>query len=396
MALNLIERFVSATEGSNSPVRFRRWAGLALVSTLMSRRCWTDTIGVPLYGNLFIVLVGTPGSGKGEAIEAARLCVKPWKGTVFSSPNLITPESFAKELGIAFPDVTYMPDDDKHSYGIYAEELGVFLKEPDVPFMQALAGLWACQAPDWEKSTKTQGCDHAFDPYVTMLAGAQPGWFARVLDRAILEMGLPGRIHFVLSRETLRVRPFHGIDRTKEINDFIPALQTVLKAEGFFPFTGEAREAYLHWWDAECPGPKGPIEWNGPLAHYASRRAQHAAKLAFVHAVATHPGRNAIEPEDVTAGIGYLWDAEADLDDVMGMISANSFRGREQEVLGWVAAQAPLMITEAALRAKLAEQIPSNNIEQVLKELVFSGRLEVAENRLPPNRKFIIGPEYKQ
>jgi hypothetical protein len=292
----------------------------------------------------------------------------------------------------------YMPDQEfgNHSYGVFAEEIGAFLQEPDIPFMQALAGLWACQSPDWEKNTKTQGVDRVFDPYVTMLAGAQPGWFARVLDRAVLEMGLPGRMHYIYQRDVQRVRPFHGIDRTAQLHDFMPSLEPVLRCEGQWNFTEGARNDYLRWWDAECPGPRGPCVWDGPTAYYASRRPQHAAKLSFVHAVATHPGRACIEPEDVAMGLDLLWDAEADLGDVMGMISGNSFRGREQEVLGWVAAQAPLMVSEAAVRAKLAEQIPSNNIEQVLKELIYSGRLGVAENRLAPNRKFVIGQEYRQ
>lgn len=401
--MGLIQRFVEATDGFPSPVLYRKWAGLAVVSSLLSRRVWTDTIGgSPLYGNLFIVLVGGPATGKSVSIERARSVLKPYDTSVALGPNSITPEAFIRRLAQTFIDPEWKQETHANSYAILVGEIGTFLKEPNVPFMQGLADLWANQSPDWTNDTKTKGTDYIYDPYVTLLAGAQPGWFAKVITRDVLRMGLPSRIHFVYSKEKPQIELFQRRNLEKQLANFSPELLPLREAKGYWPFTPAAQRLLKHWQSSGQPRDNQSLkEWPKILEDYCARRLEHAGRLALVVAASNHPGHGSIEESDLAEALSMLFEAEIDLPAVMDMISGNPFRAQEREVLSYVyqhfhSASPPLWVPEAMVRKKMNEQIPSNVINIILQELLHGGLLmtDPREPMPPPKRRFGPGPNY--
>lgn len=402
--MSLIDDFVKATASAACPENFRRWAGYAVVSTMMSRRVWTETItGVPLYGNIFAVFVGGPGSGKTFAIEYAKQVVRPFTNNVSVSPNDVTYAAMCQQLGDVFMDpelqqVKYGRADDM-SYMICAEEVASLLPEPDLRMMQTMASMWSCLSDDWSKGTKGNGSDNVFAPYVTMLAGAQPAWFQQVLGASGLELGLPSRIMFIYYPDELEIEYFstkHNI--RDQLDAFRPKVEPILKCRGMFRFSQEAKDRFVSWNNDGRPDQQGQLRlWTGVLADYKRRRAQHLAKLALVNAVARHPTHYIIEADDLDVAFTDLWAVEDDLPAVMDLVSGNPFRSRERAVLAFVdsfcnRADPPLMIPEAIVRKKLAEQIPTHMVDVVLRELLATKQLRVAEEHAgTPNRKFLPG-----
>lgn len=68
---DLIESWIAYMDGLPTNKLFAEWAAVFLVSAALTRRVWVRTSeGMPpTYPNLYVALVGPPGSGKDIAIN---------------------------------------------------------------------------------------------------------------------------------------------------------------------------------------------------------------------------------------------------------------------------------------------------------------------------------------
>ena len=69
---NWVEAFEDLTAFTGSPLRFRRWAGIACIAGALERRVWVHTKGSDLYPNIYTFLVGPPGVGKSAVLKTVR------------------------------------------------------------------------------------------------------------------------------------------------------------------------------------------------------------------------------------------------------------------------------------------------------------------------------------
>lgn len=65
------ETYVQAAGQTLVPPVFHRWAAISLVAAALGNRVWVDKLNRPLYPNLYVMLVGPSGCGKGVAIDFA-------------------------------------------------------------------------------------------------------------------------------------------------------------------------------------------------------------------------------------------------------------------------------------------------------------------------------------
>ncbi len=128
---DFIEDFVEATDNGLSPERFRRWAALSIVSVLLDRRVWTSTLGgVPIYPNLFIMLVAKPGVGKSTAIAPARTLLET-QPHVRIAPSSVTYEAFIKLLSERGEVLEDGLPKMRATAALLLSEWGTFLRRPD-------------------------------------------------------------------------------------------------------------------------------------------------------------------------------------------------------------------------------------------------------------------------
>ena len=73
---NWIESYEEYTEILPSPALFRKWVAIFFVAAAMERRVWVRTMGSALYPNLYVLLVGPPGIGKGVAMHPAEAMMR--------------------------------------------------------------------------------------------------------------------------------------------------------------------------------------------------------------------------------------------------------------------------------------------------------------------------------
>ena len=57
------------TDNLDAPLLFRRWTAISVLGAVMEQRVWLTTSS-PIYPNLYVILIGHPGTGKTRAIRA--------------------------------------------------------------------------------------------------------------------------------------------------------------------------------------------------------------------------------------------------------------------------------------------------------------------------------------
>src|SRR5690606_13015295 len=75
-----------------------KWAGLSLLSSLCSRRVWTDMAIYPVYANMYVLLVGSPGSKKSTGMKFAEKIVEKLKDIPYA-PASVTKEALTAQMG---------------------------------------------------------------------------------------------------------------------------------------------------------------------------------------------------------------------------------------------------------------------------------------------------------
>lgn len=67
--MTFLDRYIQTAGVTFTPPAFHRWACLALVAAALADRVWLEKLKKHVYPNLYVMLVGPSGCGKGEALD---------------------------------------------------------------------------------------------------------------------------------------------------------------------------------------------------------------------------------------------------------------------------------------------------------------------------------------
>ena len=63
-----LDSFMEYCDGMESPKEWLLWSGISTLSATIKRNCYIWYRGIKFFPNQYVILVGPPGIGKGEAI----------------------------------------------------------------------------------------------------------------------------------------------------------------------------------------------------------------------------------------------------------------------------------------------------------------------------------------
>jgi len=271
-----------------------------------------------------------------------------------------------------------------HSTLVASSELGNLLTDSDPAFMNILNELYDC-ADVFTKETKTSGNDLITNAHMTMIAGTQPNYLAKIIPEEAFGMGFASRLLFIYAAEPVKIKlnllgaeaKIRGSDELKQ--SLIRDMQAMLGLYGACTWTKEAAEAMEAWFEEGLE----PAPQHNRLAHYNTRRLIHALKLCIIGAV-DRGDKLEITLRDFQWAKATLLEAEAVMPEAFKEMAASGDSSVMEDVYAFVLAlhgQHKRPIPEHMLVNLLRKRLPVNKVVPVLETMITSNMLKAAGNR---------------
>lgn len=219
----------------------------------LERKVWMrDKNGRVTYPNLFVLLVGPPGTGKSQAIGPAKeLLYSLGRKT---SGDFKIMEGIATQAGLCERMMQLSSDRTgvhySSMYYIGSEASDSALKNHADDFRSTACAMYDCE-PNYEKSLKSKHYNIA-NPVMNMIAGSTFDFLASIVDQNSVMGGLASRFTYVIDEKPLPddaglvgegKRVDHEL-RTRLEED----LHHIYKLYGQFQFSPDAISLYQEWY----------------------------------------------------------------------------------------------------------------------------------------------------
>lgn len=272
--------FVGLTE---APKIFHRWCAVSGVAALLGRQCYLPFGHWILYPNLYVMLMGSPGSRKSSSINITRGCLERQSYSRFSADKT-SKERFLVDLCLGYvseeedEEFLELPLDIVASRFIVADEFTDFVGKNNIEFVTMLGKLWDCP-PSYEHP-KIHGRSIVVpNPTVNILSGNTAQGFLLALPPEAIGQGFMSRL-ILVQGETTGVKitfPEAPSEATRNILDARVG-EIVSTVRGAISISSEAHtildRIYKEFVDLE----------DYRFKHYSTRRFTHLLKLSLCFA----------------------------------------------------------------------------------------------------------------
>jgi Protein of unknown function (DUF3987) len=332
---------------SEAPERFHFWVAASIIAGALRRRVYIDMEAFRWHPNLFVVLVGPPGTvKKSTTINVGARLLRDVPNINFGS-DVTTWEGFMEEVEQAIDMFAEGAPASKLSVDTSYEgtcaltqiisEWGTFLDPQNYNMINMLTELYDGKDIPLRKKTKTQGNNNINKPFINMIAGTTPSWMSDNFKGKFGGWGFSSRCIFLYSGEPERIIPYpdeewKGAYRTT-MNRFLHDLIEISEMAGSFTLTPEARD-YGRDWYATHMARKIELDrhphHNPWLSYYLARKFDHAHKLAMILA-ASRGNSLLITPDILRIACARTDEVELELTRIFGTSHQQTQRARLNE-----------------------------------------------------------------
>ena len=334
--LTFWEEYMSDTE---SPVEYNTWCGISALSASLKRNIWIQRPHFRIYPNIFLILVGPPGVGKGTAINP-QLEVFDETKLVNVMSDRITAEKVVERLSDGFGSgvkniggkIAIAPD---RTCVIAATELPLYLNS-SVWTMELMCDLWDNKPGGTSYSTKTKSSFAAKDTCVSLVGGCVPDYIRKLNREAMTAItgGFTSRCIFVFASEKSQLLAWPTVNghAGKLKADLINDLQHIGGLAGEVSFTPIARQM---WENHYLGSPKADPFESEVLANFKSRTMAHVFKTAMALAVA-EGDTLVINENHLRNAIGLINNVKKNMDIIFGAVGESNLAAAQDRVLRFV------------------------------------------------------------
>jgi Protein of unknown function (DUF3987) len=246
-----IQNYDTFTQDNEAPEMFHFWSAMSALSAIVSRRVGLSFDYFNIHPNLYIVLVGIPGSRKTTAMNIAKEFVYTIGDIPFSA-ECQTKQSICQDMALNCQKtysnekgeiVRYTP------YTIFSTELSHFLGHASAKEMiDFLTTIW--DAKFYDTKTKNKGNDLIMGPYLSMIACTTPDWIRSWMKEDVITGGFSRRAIFVYFTGKLKRIPSPKItpEMEKARDECIAWGKKLQNVSGYFTVTPEALKFYEEWY----------------------------------------------------------------------------------------------------------------------------------------------------
>jgi hypothetical protein len=298
---------------------------------MLQRRTWVFLKGQRCYPNTYVLLIGEPGIGKGNAMKFLAQWLKDMNQDHFKmAPDGLTQRAFYGILEAAKTTPGGI-DGEQHALTAFIEELGVFLKAGDTAFIYALCHIYDCPNR-FHYKTASAGENFMTNAAFTLLSACTPRALRDLFTDDVMELGISARTIIIYAdMSEIQEVPIFGKRDTHEKmeKDLRYDLDRIRDSiHGQYDFEDEAAEFLIDWKrSGMVPIPKDPR-----FNHYNSRRFVQIIKMCQILA-ASKRDESIILLEDIERAKGLLLEAETVMPGAIKSVGANPLLGQQQIII---------------------------------------------------------------
>jgi len=377
-----LDDYLKYTSNTEAPTVYHEWAGISVVAAVLQRKV-NFVINVdPIYPNMFIAIVGPPGTRKGAALRRAKQFID--KLGIYRCAESVTKEQLVIELAqtntggegpllsgtIPLSDLLEdgvgnlgkeISDSEYCALSLIASELATFLNRGDDLFFTMLTEWFDCEE-SWTYKTKNKGKYKLRNIWFNMLGAITPNLVANTLGATAFGSGLISRFVFVYADKKSKIifmdedsivggSTKKSVEDEELFNSLINRLSDIQSIKGRFLMDQDAYQEYVKWRIKSEKDP--PFGKNLRFEHYVDRRPTHLIKVAMIFACMRDDlnGQLVIKLEDLSRATELLERTE----NKMGL----SFRGVGD-------------YDQAAVLSKLVRMLAGNSNEEKSKKFTVN------------------------
>lgn len=367
-----IAEYVKSTDNLEAPELFRQWAGISTIAATLEQKVWVTTSS-PLYPNLYVFLIGHPGTGKTRTIRVARQYLRELPDAHIA-PVSMTFASLVDALLVSKRMIIRLPDGplEYNSMTIAADELGTFIHKYDKEMVDGLSAFYDID-PYGQNRRGNDIKIKIKSPQLNILCGSTPSNLMELMPEGAWGQGFTSRIIFVFSDERAVGDDFASTTRglSKELEHDLKIINSV---HGEFAVTEDYRNLVNLWRQAgELPAPAHP-----KLIHYNTRRRVHLYKLSMVAAI-DRSNTLLLTRDDFNRAMNWLVNAEQFMSDIFQAGAAGGDSQAMDEIKHFVMTEdRGKGISEHRIVNYARERVPAHSVMRVLEIMERAGMLHAA------------------
>jgi energy-coupling factor transporter ATP-binding protein EcfA2 len=320
---SIIDAYCELLEGTTAPPRWKKWVAAWLIGAAVERRVWVRTMGLPIYPNLFVFLLGKSGGGKSISFNMARQLLKTL-GPGRTTASSMTSAYFASQLQAN--DRNFLNPHSKkaepyHVANVCTTEMGTLFREADAGMLGMLTDLFDCGEFS-EGRRQTENTFHCDRTFCAMLVGGTMTHLFSAFTENHWSDGFMSRVVMVYDTPHERGSLFSKASAPERMNQLYDGIVHDLKqlalSQGQFEFTPEAAKllddffTYKSSGGLQLGGPPVPSHPN--LRTYCERRHVQIEKLMMIRAL--DQGETILTADHFHWAHEMVLDAEAFMEEI--------------------------------------------------------------------------------
>lgn len=297
-ANSLIEQYLDIKADTETPIIFHRWSILTTIASLLARNVYLPFGQDNIYPNMYVMLVGDPGTRKSTAIKHSKAFLQ-LSGYEKIAADKSSKEKFLLDLQTGFDKLDedgildipsdmggkefiasiYADQDDINATSdclICADEFNAFLGHGNVEFVDLLTNLWDYGGM-YRNRIKTGKSIRIPNPTINILGGNTPTGISMAFPPEVIGQGFFSRLLLIFSEPSGKRIPFPTSLATEDRDSIVAGLTSIRATlAGEVTLTTEARSILGDIY-------REPTDLKDiRFKHYNSRRFTHLLKLCIV------------------------------------------------------------------------------------------------------------------
>lgn len=384
-----LDDYQAYTDPLETPQHIKIWCAMSALAACAQRKIWLDMGHFKISPNLYIVLDGPPGVvRKSTSMGTVQDLLRPFEKVRIQSDSI----TFRKVLSSM--EATRQPFSENGnpafhcSLTLFANEMGVLVKEGDKDFVIALNSMYDCK-PEHRHGTEHYGSNFIPNPYLNILACTTPDWVSENLGADIIGGGFSARAIFVLGMKREKVNPFPMI--TAEGRAAKDRLQNtyarVLDQMGEVKFSEAGFKFYYDWYMAfynedtsknyvfppRYENPRPPNH-NPKMAPYTERKFVHLLKLSLLFSMADR-GNMLLEDDDLLKAMYLLDLTEPSIEQALKGIGRNVLSPIAEKIFAQIKSMKQVSIADLAVSNM--DAVNNKEFSEILIALRQQNRIEM-------------------